>query len=241
MPALVLIICFLAGSCFGQAFTLRNQPTIIATIPVAAAGPALVNFHMVEDIQNTSVSSTFTVTAGNTLVVGVAWVNADDTITVDDTRGNTFTGLTKEYSSTLLKGSQIFYAKNITGGSDTITAHTPAGGSVLNFPAIGIWQFSGLSASAPLDKQSITNSDAAPVTVAVCPSVTTTSANEALVCVITVFGNTVTPQTGWTEDGEGANLGEEFQHRIVSSTGTYHGEGTLGGSDNFTMAFGTFK
>lgn len=241
MPAFILILCLLAGSCFGQAFTLRDQPSVIATISVAASGVTLVNFHIVEDVQNTAISSAFTVTAGNTLVVAVSWVNADDTITVDDTIGNSFTGLTKEYSSTLLKGCQIFYAKNITGGSDTITVHTPAGGSALNFPATGIWQFSGLSASAPLDKQSITNSDAAPVTVAVCPSVTTTSANEALVCVITVFGNTVSPQASWTEDGEGANLGQEFQHRIVSSTGTYHGEGTLGGSDNFTMAFATFK
>jgi hypothetical protein len=89
-------------------------------------------------------------TAGNAIVIGVTFGNVNPTITAIDTQGNTYTQAIKTYDPGHNQGSAILYATNIKGGASvTVTIKFS---SAVAYLALGIHEYSGIAATAALDK-----------------------------------------------------------------------------------------
>ena len=91
-------------------------------------------------------------TAGNLIVVYVAWNNTGPVV-LSDTRGNTYTSVAPAtaWGSTNSWRSQLFYAKNISGGDNTVTA--TFGTAITSFGKLLIHEYSGLDRNNPLDAE----------------------------------------------------------------------------------------
>ncbi len=100
-----------------------------------------------------SLASSFTTanTAGNLIIAFVRMSTTTQTVRVTDTAGNTYTDAVSQVQT--IDGHQvhIFYAKDIAGGSNTVTARFS---SVNNYPWLAIYEYSGLSPVNPLDRTS---------------------------------------------------------------------------------------
>lgn len=120
-----------------------------------AATPTLVNSGANSPSgTNTATVATgaISVTAGNLLVACVSAPPGGGTMSVTDTAGNTFTGMTIYHRGDSGQNNQIFYAKNVTGNaSDILTAHVT---SATNFWSIVAAQIAGASTTAPADADS---------------------------------------------------------------------------------------
>jgi len=102
-------------------------------------------------ISGGSVSVTFKkpTTAGNLIVAYVVWDNAGS-VSVTDNAGNTFAsaiGPTQATGDT--SSAQIFYATNIAGGPDTVTASFATAISARG--VLYVHEYAGLDRSAPLE------------------------------------------------------------------------------------------
>lgn len=99
------------------------------------------------------------VTAGNLIYALVSWYTAagsPETCTVADSLGNGYTSIDSAFESGIQVSSQAFYARNIAGGSCTVTATLPAS---KEFRTITIIEYSGLDKTASvLDQHTRTNS-----------------------------------------------------------------------------------
>src|SRR5215218_1891029 len=89
-------------------------------------------------------------TAGNLIVVYVVWSNRGS-VTLSDSGGNTYAAVAPDsrWGSGNAWRSQVFYAKNIAGGANTVTASF--GSSITSFGQIYIHEYSGLDRTNPLD------------------------------------------------------------------------------------------
>jgi hypothetical protein len=88
-------------------------------------------------------------TAGNLIVVYVIWNNTG-TATVTDTRGNSYAsaGAPTRWNSNNWS-SQVFYARNVAAGANTVRA--TFGSAISYFGIVYIHEYSGVAAINPLD------------------------------------------------------------------------------------------
>jgi hypothetical protein len=113
-------------------------------------------------------------TAGNLNVVVVGWNDTTSTVSgVSDSRGNSYS-----QAGTMVTGAgirqAIYYAKNIVGGSNTVTVTFNQAAPYVD---VRILEYSGLDTSNPLD---VTAGAAGSGTAASSGAATTTSANELI-------------------------------------------------------------
>ena len=132
-------------------FTLTNRPVAFNL----GSPNDLLTISLVQKASNTSASAlslatTFPspVTAGNLIVVSVSgWPNLPATTAVTDSLGNTYS-----IAGTILVSegaySAIYYAKNIKGGTNTITFNTVKSGGHIS---MAVAEFSGVDTVSPLD------------------------------------------------------------------------------------------
>jgi hypothetical protein len=175
-------------------------------------------------------------TAGNLNIVAVGWNDTTSTVnTVTDTRGNTYTLALGPTSGTGVRQS-IYYARNIAGGSNTVTVTF---NQAATFVDVRIFEYSGLDTTNPLD---VTAGAAGTGTSANSGSVTTTAANELIFGAGTTagsFNNTGSP--GFIVrvlTNPDADIGED---KTVSSTGSYNAVGGLFNSAAWVMQMATFR
>ena len=173
-----------------------------------------------------AISSSFTsnTTAGNTIVVGASTIGPAIT-SVSDTQGNI-------YVQAVANGpNAIWYASNIKGGSDAVTA-TFASGSV--FGVIYIHEYSGLGAN-PLDQISSQTGTGTAVT---SGAKTTTQGNELIFGYASVDHFVQSGASGFSvRQTAGGNMSEDM---IVSAAGTYSANFTQNGSFAWTGLMATF-
>jgi hypothetical protein len=172
-------------------------------------------------------------TAGNLNVVAVMWGDTTSTVSsVTDSKGNSYAlavGPTKATGLT----SAIYYAKNIAGGSNTVTVkfNQSAG-----YPNVNVLEYSGLDTANPLDVSAAATGSG---TTANSGSATTTSANELIVGA----GN---PSSGFTGAGSGFSsrlingFGGISEDRVVSSPGSYNATAPLT-SGSWVMQMAAFR
>jgi hypothetical protein len=134
----------------------------------------------------------------------------------------------------------LFYAKNILGGANTVTA-TFSGTN--NHPWLAIYEYQGLSATSPLDRTSGAQGRSTAVSSGSTP--VTSSANEL------VFAGVGLPSgySGTETVGSGFVLGQRntstspgaTESALVTTTGSYTGTFTLSSSTNWSALVATFR
>ena len=195
-----------------------------------------------------TVSVQLTTTSGNTLIV-VAGSRNNGTISIGDTASNTFTliqNATFNFGSSYVN---LYYAKNIAGGSDTVTLTDNVGSG--HDKHLQVFQYSGLSATNPLDQSTSTTSVVGSGLGIATTTLTTTSSPELLFAAAMVVGvseSSFTAPTGYTVQATtnvsgDSSVGSEDQ--TVSSAGaqTASMSWTPGaiGTGNGGMDFATFE
>jgi hypothetical protein len=220
---------------------IASVKTIIGTDNTASGGsPAFVGFQRRTGGAAAS-SATHTITrtfgAGNLIVIGCTWMDANETCSVADPTNGSYTGVGAGPATAGPNQVQtrFFYKPNVAAGSTTVTMTL----GNAQFSQMYMWEFSGCSTTTPLDDADLgQNVNWATMATA---DITTTAANTALVCVAGNFsGFTATHQTNWTEDDDSVD-GIEGQHRMVTSTGTFHGEAVVSSNTVGTICVAAFK
>jgi hypothetical protein len=193
----------------------------------------------------TSVSQSFATAnaAGNLIVAFVRMSSTTQTVQLTDSAGNTYTDAVGQVQSTDGHQIHIFYAKNIAGGANTVTATFSA---TNNFPWLAIYEYSGLNASAPLDK--VASSQGSAASVSSGATATTTSNNELVFAGVGLPASstrTATAGSGFTmlqqNNGVPSTSRAANEHLFAASTGQFSGTFTLSGTANWSAAVATFK
>jgi hypothetical protein len=143
-------------------------------------------------------------TAGNLLILAVNWGNTGIQVaSVTDTKGNVYTNISGQvrYGKGYPQSNQLYYAKNILGGANTITV-TMSGKPSVVFEARA-YEYAGLDTVSPLDQFS---------------SATGTGATQ----VNPVAGSGF---TGRATTNAGNSLGEDM---LVTTTGSYNATELIG-------------
>ena len=186
---------------------------------------------------SSSVAVTYSVaqTAGNLNVVEVGWNDTTSSVnTVTDSKGNSYVLAVGPTSGTGLRQS-IYYAKNIAGGSNTVTVTFSKAAAAVD---VRILEYSGLDTVSPLD---VTAAAAGSGTTANSGAATTRSANELIVgggMTAGAFSNAGTGFTLRTITSPDTDIAED---RTVSVTGSYNATAPTSSSTAWVMQMATFR
>lgn len=184
--------------------------TLSFPAPVEAAN-ALVQSKLAEKTNgapSASIAATFTtnVAAGNLIAVWIIWGDTGKTVSITDSLGNTY----ESAHSNAAVRFEGFYAKNITGGANTVTATFSA--SITAFHTLIVHEISGADTTAPLGQAaSQTQINVSGVDSVSSTAVTTTTNGEY------IFGATLRSDT---LDGS-FSAGTGYTGRETSSGGTF--------------------
>jgi hypothetical protein len=206
--------------------------------------PSSTGIHFVQDAITNPFSTTANYvtfsqsqTAGNLNIVVVGWAdNTSKISSVTDSRGNTYT-LAAGPTTTTTPGltQAIYYAKNISGGTNTVTVKFNA---TANSSELRVFEYAGLDTASPFDQSaaaagSSVTADSGPAT--------TTAPNEL------IFGaDTVQAGLGFEAQGDPfvprlATSTEVAEERVVDLVDTYDATAALSGSGKWIMQMVTFK
>ena len=160
--------------------------------------------------------------AGNLLVVYVIWSNTSS-VTLHDTKGNTYTGaVTQTQWSSNHYSAEVFCAKNIAAGSNTVTATFVA---PLTFGIMYVHEYSGMDTVSPLDAGA--SSIGTSPTMTGGPVVTTTAGD--LLFGAAASMNTVTA-AGSGYVSRSTHYGNMTEDKLATIAGSYSVTGTQNGA-----------
>ena len=174
-------------------------------------------------------------TAGNLNVVAVGWNDTTSTVSsVTDTRGNTYIQAGTTTTGTGMRQA-IYYAKNITAGSNTVTV---AFNQAAAFVDVRVLEYSGIDTSSPLDVTAVASGTG---TSASSGAATTNSASELVFGAGMTGGHYSAAGTGFTSRIITSPDGDIAQDKTVSAAGSYSAVATLGYSSTWIMQMATFR
>jgi len=152
----------------------------------------------------------------------VAWSNTG-AVAVSDTRGNSYASAVSRTTWGTSRSSQIFYARNISGGSNTVTATfaTP----ITSFGDIHIHEYSGLDKTNPLD---VATSATGTANAMSSGPLTTTNANDLLFAAAASTNKVTSIGSGYT--GRTNSFGNRTMDRYVTTSGSYSATATQNGN-----------
>jgi hypothetical protein len=160
--------------------------------------------------------------AGHLNVVAIGWGDTTSTITsVTDTQNNTYTLAVGPTINGTTLSQAIYYAKNILGGSNTVTVKFSKAAS---YPDVRILEYSGADLNNPIDKTAAaTGSSATPNS----GSVTTTSSNELIFGAGTTAASFTAPGSGFTS--RMINIyGNIAEDKAAPTAGSYNATASTG-------------
>lgn len=201
----------------------QSSQLLVTTAAPAMMPPSFVQVSHSEISSGSSTPVNFSVATqpGNTIVVYVIWNNAG-AAAVTDSAGNTFQAVSAPVNWGSGYCAQIFYATNIVGGSDTVTAafQTP----VTSFGVAYAHEYAGIDATNPVDVTVSASGSSASVN---SGSATTTGANDL------IFGAGVSDKTV-TAAGSGfvsrdLAYGNITEDRTAAAIGSYAATATHNG------------
>jgi hypothetical protein len=179
-------------------------------------------------------------TAGNLILAFVRMSTTSQTVSVTDSAGNVYIAAVAQAQTSDGHQLHLFYAKNILGGANTVTA-TFSGTN--NHPWLAIYEYGGLSTTLPLDRTSAAQGSSTAVSSG--STLVTSSAKEL------VFAGVGLPSgySGTETVGSGFVLGQRntstspgaTESALVTTTGSYTGTFTLSSSTNWSALVATFK
>jgi glucose/arabinose dehydrogenase len=205
------------------ASTVTTQ-IVVDDPPASAATPAFVQVRANEVNSGTTNSLAFNsaTTAGNLIVVHVLWSNTG-TVALADSRGNAYATAAPRTTWGGSWSSQIFYAKNIVGGTTMVTA--TFGTAITNWGIIYIHEYSGIDKVNPVD---VTRSAVGSSSAMNSGTVATTNGADLLFAAAG-SSNTVT-QAGSGYTTRSTAYGNRTQDRTVTATGSYNASATQNGN-----------
>jgi glucose/arabinose dehydrogenase/chitodextrinase len=164
-------------------------------------------------------------TAGNLVVAYVVWSNTS-TVTVTDSRGNTYAAAQAptRWGSGSTWSAQVFYAKNVAGGANTVTA--TFGSSVSGgWGVIYLHEYSGLDKVNPLDVSAAAVGTASAMS---SGSATTTNASDMIFGAGASAASVTAAGAGLST--RSTSFGNRTMDRVVTSTGSYAVTATQNGN-----------
>ncbi len=197
---------------------------IVSPTTASAASPAFVQVKANQVTSGTTNAQAFSKanTAGNLIAAYVVWDNAGG-VSLTDSRGNTYAAATARISFGNGWSAQIFYAKNIAAGSNTVTA--TFGTAISSFGIVYLHEYSGLDKVNPVD---VTASAAGTSAAMSSGAVTTTNASDLLFAPGASGATVNQAGTGYTT--RSTAYGNRTQDRLVAATGSYAGTAKQNGS-----------
>jgi len=208
----------------GQSGSLTNGFTYNAAVAIGFAQVASATPQ--SPTATVSVSYPAAQTTGDLNVVVVGWNDTTSTVTsVTDSAGNTYSLAIGPTTGTGMRQS-IYYAANITGGSNTVTVTFNQAAS---FPDVRILEYRGVTA---LD---VTAGASGSSTSANSGSATTTSANELIFGADLVATLTAAAGSGFTSRIITPLDGDIAEDEVVTTAGSYSATATLSGSGPWVM------
>jgi hypothetical protein len=214
------------------------------SITVSAGGSAIlvVQSTSVQGSAVPSVPAAFPTnnTPGDTILVFVRMSTTTQTVSIGDTAGNSYISAVSRAQDTDGHQIHLFYARNIVGGANTVTATFSAAN---NHPWLAIYELQGLSATAPLDQTASAQGSSSSVSTGATAA--TKNANEFVFVGAGFntpsFKGTVSAGAGYTLGRQDTNTSRAAtEDQAVSSTGSYTGTFALSGSANWSALVATF-
>ena len=174
--------------------------------------------------------------AGNLNVVVVGWNDTKAVVnSVVDTGGNVYQLAVGPTKRTTLLTQSIYYAKNIVGGTNSITVNFSVAAS---FADVRTAEYSGIDTTNPLDvaigATGTTNSSSS-------GAVTTTNASDLIVGANMVFTSTIGAGTGFTSRRITTPDGDIYEDRVVTAAGSQTATAPLSGAGAWVMQLAAFK
>lgn len=170
--------------------------------------------------------------SGNLIVAYVIWSNTTATVNVSDSR-NTYTaaGPIVKFDGNK-QSAQVFYAKNIGAGSNTVTATFSA--TLSGYSLLYIHEFSGLDKTNPLDVNTANFGTASPASTG---NLTTTNANDLLFAAGAAVNNLSAIGPSFT--AARTYDGNRTAYKNVTTAGNYTASASVSG--NWEMSLVAFK
>jgi len=174
--------------------------------------------------------------AGNFNVAIIGWNDSTANVqSVSDSAGNTYALAAGPITGTNLRQS-IYYAKNIVGGSNSVTVQFNQAASK---PDLRILEYSGVATTNPLD---VTTQASGSGNIADSGFATSTVPNVLIIGANTGQGNTTivpgAPFTSRVISSPGSNIAED---RLVNIVGSYHAWAPLGQNGPWVMQMVAFR
>jgi hypothetical protein len=222
-----------------QSGTLTNAYTYTAAPPTGGGGA--IRFVQVKAATPQTASSVVSAaystaqTAGNLNIVEIGWNDTTSSVsTVTDSSGNVYNLALGPTRGTGLSQS-IYYARNIRGGSNTVTVTFTKAAPAVDIRAL---EYSGLDPSNPLD---VTAGAAGTGTTANSGGATTGSATELIVGGGMTAGGFTRAGTGFTSriiTSPDADIAED---QTTGTTGNYSATSATSTSTPWVMQMATFR
>jgi hypothetical protein len=164
-------------------------------------------------------------------------------VQVTDTAGNTYTDAASQVQTADGHQVHVFYAKNIGGGANTVTAAFSAAN---NHPWLAVYEFSGLSTTAPVDQLARAQGSGNAPNSGLTPA--TTSAKQLIFAGLGLpSSSTVTALAGsgyslqQVNASPGGTSRAATESMAVTSSSQFAGTFSLSGNANWTAVVVTFK
>ena len=222
-------------SVWGMAFALGLAPLVLPTFVLGAATPAFVQERDTQITAGRTVQVAFrsSTTAGNLIVAYVVWDNMGS-VSLADSAGNSYVsavGPTRWSGNRY--SAQIFYAKNIKGGADTLTGTFTS--RIRSFGTVYAHEYSGLDQMAPFDVTAAATGSSGSLN---SSSAATANAVELLFAAGVSAGTVGPPGAGFT--ARATPHGDMTMDKVVSTQGAYSATaGNSGGA--WAMLLAAFK
>lgn len=220
-------------------FLLRTICALFLFCAHAYAVPSLVqSANSTPALNATSTTATFgsSTTAGNLIFVVVGYGNGGKAITVTDTAGNAYTQVVNGGDGSASEVG-LWYAKNISGGTPTVTVSFAA--QVERCAVIAI-EYSGLDTSAPFDVKAtfvLGGNNTVPSTNST--SASTNFNNELVVNVFGSFGG-ISNSAGTGYTNYLGNAYANYQDMYITSAGVQSGSFGLSNVGRWSAHVSTF-
>ena len=161
-------------------------------------------------------------TAGNLIVVYLTWTNTNS-VSVTDTRGNDYTSVGSRTTWGANRSSQVFYAKNITGGSNTVRATFST--AISSSADMYIHEYSGIDKVDPLDVSAVDKGTARAMD---SGSATTTNADDLIFGAGSSASTVNQAGTGFTS--RSTKFGNRTEDKNVAAAGSYNATANQNGN-----------
>ncbi len=162
-------------------------------------------------------------TAGNLIVVYVLWSNTG-AVTVSDSKGNAYSsvGTATKWNNNAFS-SQVFYAKNVLGGANTVTATFAT--AINGFGIIYLHEYSGMDKVNPLDVSAAAAGSGSAMN---SGSATTANANDLIFGAAGSTASVTKVGTGFTS--RSTSYANRTEDKKVTTVGSNNATATQNGS-----------